>query len=76
MYHLSNMQLFSDASFTSNSDLTSQLGNIVTLADTSEEANLLHYFFVKSKRVTRSVFAAELFAFVHEFDYVSTLRLH
>lgn len=63
-----------DASFASNADLTSQLGYVVMLADASEQANILHHLSVKSKRVVRSVLAAVLFAAIHAFYYVSSLK--
>lgn len=66
--------VFADASFASNEDLTSQLGFVIGLADKHGNANIVHYSSFKSKRVTRSVLAAELFAVVHAFDYASTLR--
>lgn len=66
---------FSDASFATNQDLTSQLGFFITLAGSHGNANVLHYTSVKSKRITRSVLAAELFAAVNAFDYASTLRV-
>lgn len=69
------LSVFCDASFASNSDLTSQLGYIIALTDSSRNANIIHYTSVKSKRVTRSVLAAELFAAVNAFDCASTLRV-
>lgn len=38
-------------------------------------ANIVHYSSCKSKRITRSSLAAELFAVVHTLDYSSTVRL-
>lgn len=68
------LMVFADASFATNADLSSQLGFVICLADKFNKANVLHYTSVKSKRVTRSVLAAELFAAVAAFDYSSTLR--
>lgn len=64
-----------DASFASNRDPTSQLEFVIALADARGNANVIHYSSFKSKRVTRSVLAAELFAAIHAFDISSTLRL-
>lgn len=67
--------VFADASFACNADLSSQLGFVVTLMDAHYSANIVHYSSFKSKRITRSVLAAELFAVVYAFDYESTVRL-
>lgn len=50
---------FSDASFASNADSTSQLGYVVTLPNAFRHTNIFHYSFMKSKRVTVSVLAAD-----------------
>lgn len=42
--------------------------------DAHNSANIIHCSSFKSKRITRSVLAAELFAVVHAFDYASTVR--
>ncbi|KHJ31854.1 hypothetical protein EV44_g1966 [Erysiphe necator] len=69
--------IFVDASFANNKDLSSQIGFIIVLAnekpgDSKEEflinGSLIHYSSVKSKRVTRSVLASELYAMVHGYD--------
>ena len=69
------MAVFVDAGFGANLDSSSQLGFIITLMDKDANANVVHYGSLKSKRVTRSVLAAELFAMVHGFDISSTIRL-
>lgn len=43
--------------------------------DASNSANIVHYSVFKSKRITDSVLAAELFAVVHAFDYAPTVHL-
>lgn len=55
------LMVFSDTSFGSNNDSTSQLGYIITMTDEHGISNVLHYSSTKSRRVTRSVLAAELF---------------
>ena len=60
--------VFVDAGFEANPDSSSQLGFIVTLMYKHGYANIIHYGSLKSKRVTRSVLAAELFAMVYGFD--------
>lgn len=47
---------------------------MIVIEDARENANFFHYTSVKSKRVTKSVLAAEYFAAVHAFDFASALR--
>ena len=65
---------YSDASFASNKDLTSQLAMVILLADANNNASLIHYSSKKAQRVTRSVLAAEVYAFVELFDFAYTLK--
>lgn len=69
------MAVFVDAGFAANPDSSSQMGFLVTLMDKNNNVNIVHYGSLKSKRITRSVLAAELFAMVHGFDIASTIRL-
>ncbi len=41
--------------------------------DSTRRANIIHYGSIKSKRVTRSAFSAELYAMIHGFDNASVL---
>jgi hypothetical protein len=66
--------LFTDASFGNADDLSSQLGFIVLLADGMNNANIIHYGSQKSKRVTRSVLAAEILALVYGWDNAFVIR--
>ena len=59
---------FVDGSFADNLDLTSQLGFVMTLMDKDDKANIIHYASTKSKRVVRSVLAAELYALAIGYD--------
>ena len=63
----------SDASFANNRDLTSQLGYLFFLADKQDRVIPLCFKSYKARRVTRSVLAAELIAFVDLFDQAFTL---
>jgi ribonuclease HI len=74
---LSSLRLlvFTDAAFANAEGYASQLGTIIVLADGEGRANILHWFSPKSKRVTRSVAAAELHALVHGLD-VAFLLAH
>ena len=65
---------FVDGSFADNMDLSSQLGFVTTLGDEEGNANVIHYGTSKSKRVTRSVLAVELYAMAVGFDVASAAR--
>ena len=65
------MFVFVDRSFANNKDLSSQIGYLIILANesTGEEqfhikGNLIHWSSTKSKRVTRSVLASEIYGMV------------
>jgi len=60
--------IFIDAAFANNTDYSSQLGFVTVLMDSSGTANIVHYGSIKSKRVTRSALAAELYGMVYGFD--------
>lgn len=63
-----------DASFTNNKDLSSQLGNIIVLTDSSQYGNTLSFSSYKSKRIVRSVLGAETYSFADCFDSAYTLK--
>lgn len=69
-----HMAVFIDASFAGNSDYTSQLGFVACLMDNEGNSNIVHYGSSKSKRVTRSVLSAELYAMVYGFDNCSVIH--
>lgn len=69
--------VFVDGSFANNKDFSSQIGYLIILAnetDTTEsdefeiKGNLIHYSSTKSKRVTRSVLASEIYGMVGGVD--------
>lgn len=64
-----------DARFATNNDLTSQLGYLIILIHNDGNTNIVLYGTIKSRGVTRSALAAELFAMTHGFDVTSTLCL-
>lgn len=59
---------FVDAGFATSPDSSSYLRFTITLMDTQNHFNIVHYGSIKSKRITRRVLAAELFSTVHGFD--------
>ena len=66
--------MFSDASFTNNKDLSSQIGYILVIADEKGNANILHWSLTKCKRVTRSMLASELYRMAHGFDIAAAIK--
>lgn len=69
-----HLRIYADASFENNSDLTSQLSYIVLLCDGYGKCNILHYGSYKSRRVTRSVLGAEVYALADAFDHAYAMR--
>jgi hypothetical protein len=65
--------VFTDASFANNKDLSSQIGYVLVLADTTK-ANIVHWSLVKCKRVTRSVLASELYGMAHGYDIGAAIK--
>ena len=64
------IRAYTDASFSTNTDHSLQLGFIVLLSDKPDNAFILHYAGYKSRRVARSVLGAETYAFADAFDFV------
>ena len=65
---------FTDSSFANNHDFSSQIGFIIALADVNNNVNVVHWTSVKSRRVTRSVLASELYAMSLGFDAATTIK--
>ncbi len=66
--------IFSDSFFANNRDLSSQIDYVICLIDSINTTNILHWFSIKCKRITRSVLAIEFFAMIHDFDVDSILK--
>ena len=58
------MRVYSDTSFAKNPDGTSQLGNLILLADAKNDCIILSYRSYKCRRSVCSALAAETIAFV------------
>ena len=63
--------VFIDGSFVNNKDFSSQIGYLIILINETEgtnkfiiKGNLIHYSSTKSKRVTKSVLAFEIYGMV------------
>lgn len=69
-----HLRVYTDASFAGNDDLSSQLGFIILLCDSSNRAHILEYSSRKSKRVVRSILGGEVYAFADGFDRAYILR--
>ncbi len=65
--------IFTNSSFVNNNDLSSQIDYVICLTDATH-ANIIHWFSIKCKRVTRNVLAVELFVMIHDFDVHSILK--
>ena len=65
---------YSDAGYSSNNDLSSQLGRIVLLMDESGAAAPIIFKSYKSRRISRSVLSAEANAFADLYDDAYALR--
>lgn len=64
-----HLRIYADASFSSNDDLSSQLGWIILLCDEANNCHVLDFSSKKSKRIVRSIMGGEVCAFVDAFDY-------
>ncbi len=67
------LMIFTNSSFANNRDLFSQIDYVICLTNVTH-ANILHWSSLKCKKMIRSVFAAELFAMIHDFDVDSVLK--
>lgn len=68
------LQVYSDASYATNADNSSQLGYIIFLADKSNNCQPLAWSSHKAKRVNRSVLGSEIMAFADAFDMAFVLK--
>ena len=64
---------YADASFANNYDISAQLGSVIVLKDKYDNATIIQYGSWKCRRVTRSVFGAEIYAFSQTMDFVLAL---
>eukprot|EP00168_Porphyra_purpurea_P016741 TRINITY_DN552_c0_g1_i1.p1 TRINITY_DN552_c0_g1~~TRINITY_DN552_c0_g1_i1.p1 ORF type:complete len:862 (-),score=144.43 TRINITY_DN552_c0_g1_i1:471-2858(-) len=68
------LHAYSDASFATSLDKSSQVGFIILLCDASGRAHVLSFRSKKSRRVVQSIMAGEVYAFSAAFDEAYTLR--
>ncbi len=75
--------VFVGGSFTNNKDFSSQIGYLIILANETNstindefviKGNLIYYSSTKSKRVTRSVLASEIYGIVGGVDMAITIN--
>eukprot|EP00171_Calliarthron_tuberculosum_P002814 IDg2814t1 len=69
-----HVAVFTDASFSTSEEPTSQLGVVVLLRDSSGRCNIIHASSIKAKRRARSVLGAEMFALLDGFDSGYVIR--
>lgn len=69
-----HLRVYADFSFANNSDLTSQLGYIVLLAEKFGKCNILHYASYRIRRTNRSVLVTEVYAFADAFEFPYRMR--
>jgi hypothetical protein len=67
------LMIFTNSFFANNRDLFSQIDYVICLTN-STHVNIVHWSLIKCKHVTRSVFAAELYALIHDFDLDVVLK--
>ena len=67
--------MFTDALFTNNKNLLSQIGYILVLTDMTNKANIIHWSLIKYKRITRSVLVSKLYAIAHRFNINAVIKL-
>lgn len=68
------VRAYADAGFSNNRDLSSQLGFTIYLTDHTNTGAMVQWSSRKSKRVTRSTMAAEVFALGQAFDHRQAIR--
>jgi hypothetical protein len=65
--------IFTNSFFANNRNLFSQIDYVICFFDL-KHVNIVHWSSIKCKRVTRSVFAAELYALAYDFDLDIALK--
>jgi hypothetical protein len=65
---------YSDASYASNQDRTSQLGYVLTLKDAKNVSHIIAYSSKKSPRVVSSIFSGEAIALANAFNHSFALQ--
>lgn len=68
------IKAYSDASFALNEEHSSQIGYVILLFDSSWRVHILYYSRKMSKRVVKSIMAADVYAFYDAFDKSFTIR--
>ena len=69
-----HLQVYTDASYATNTDKSSQLGYIIFLRDSTGQCQPMHWSSHKSKRVTRSVLGSETMALADGFDMAYMIK--
>lgn len=69
-----HLRIYSDASYTTNDDLSLHTGVLVLLCDERDHFHAFYYKSKKSHRIVRSLMAGEVCAFIHWFYFVIYLN--
>lgn len=69
-----HVTVFTDASFSTTGEITSELGVVVLLRDSKGRCNLIHASSLKEKRRAKSVLGAEMFALLDGSDSGYVIR--
>lgn len=64
-----HLQLYTDATFGTESGCKSRLGFLIALVDAEGNANTAHHRSRFCERVTRSVMTVDLMALIHDYDH-------
>ncbi|EED22636.1 conserved hypothetical protein [Talaromyces stipitatus ATCC 10500] len=65
---------FIDTLFANNKDSSSQIGYIIVLANTQNNANILHWSSTKCKRITQSVLTSEMYGMANGFNAAAAIK--
>ncbi len=68
------LTVYSDASFATNKDLSSQLGYFIFISDKNNLCQPIYWTSYKAKRVNRSVLGSETMAFADAFDMALVIK--
>ena len=69
-----SLRVYTDASFGTNEDFSSQLGFVVLICDASNRCHVLEFSSKKSKRIVRSILGGKVYAFTEGFDCAYMLK--
>lgn len=57
--------IFLDILFANNYNLLSQIGSMITLVDSNNKANIIHWLSIKYKKITKGILTFELYPMIY-----------